>query len=59
VTKSRSTEYLLRMQNIVFLFQNSLVAYLIYCVAYITYICICKTCLQIGLLIKLLYNKSR
>lgn len=59
LTKSRRIQYLLRMQNLAFLFQNPLVAYLIYCFAYIIYIYICKICLQIGLFIKPLYNNSR
>lgn len=59
LTKSRRIQHRLIMETIVFLFQNPSVAYLIYHVAYIIYIHICKTCLQIGLLIKPLYNKSR
>lgn len=59
LTKSRRIQYLLRMQNIVFPSQNPLMTYLIHCVAYIIYIHTCKACLQIWLLIKILYNTSR
>lgn len=56
--KSRRIHFL-RMHNIVFLVQNLLVAYLLFCIGYIIYIHICKTCVQVRLLIKPLYNKSR